>query len=361
MSQLSSPLNEILAEYDVVVVGSGYGGGVAASRLARSGRRVCVLERGKEWLPGDFPAKESDLIGEVQVDLPGKHIGSRTALFDIHNNDDISVVVGCGLGGTSLINANVSLRVNPRVFDEGAWPEGLLADVDTLVDEGYREAERMLRPVRYPADQPALAKLAAHRASAEALPGEFELTPINVNFEEFPDDLNHVGVTQRPCIHCGDCVSGCNHTAKNTTQTNYLADAWNHDAEIFTQASVRSLERAGDGWLVHYQSLASGEEKFDAPTQFVRADLVVAAGTLGTAEILLRSKLQGVSMSDQLGLHFTGNGDALGFGYNNSREINGVGFGAKRAEGRKPVGACITSVRATISPRATVTYHQSRS
>lgn len=345
MNQLSSPLNDIRPEYDVVVVGSGYGGGVAASRLARAGKRVCVFERGKEWLPGDFPQKKSELPGAVQIDLPQKHLGSRTALFDVHNNDDINVVVGCGLGGTSLINANVSLRVNPRVFDSQDWPRGLLADVDTLVADGYREAERMLRPVRYPDSQPTLDKLEAHRASSASLPGEFALTPINVNFDTFPDDLNHVGVVQRPCIHCGDCVSGCNHTSKNTTPTNYLADAWNHDAEIFTQASVRFLEPAGGGWLVHFQSLDSGEQAFDAPTQFVRADVVVlAAGTLGTTEILLRSQAGGVSMSDQIGRHFTGNGDALGFGYNNDRVINAIGFGAKRAEGREPVGACITSV-----------------
>ena len=154
MSQISNPIQDILPEYDVVVVGSGYGGGVAASRLARAGKRVCVLERGKERLAGDFPENEAEVIPEIQVDLIDKHLGSRTALFDIRNNEDINLVVGCGLGGTSLINANVSLRVDPRVFNSDDWPSGLLDDVDTLLQESYQHAETMLRPVTYPGEQP---------------------------------------------------------------------------------------------------------------------------------------------------------------------------------------------------------------
>lgn len=345
MSQISSPIQDMLPEYDVIVVGSGYGGGVAASRLARAGKRVCLLERGKEWLAGDFPDKEAEVFSEIQIDLADKHIGSRTALFDVRGNDDINVVVGCGLGGTSLINANVSLRADPRVFNSNDWPKGLLDDVDTLLNEGYEHAERMLRPVTYPENQPRLAKQEAHRASSANVTGEFALTPINVNFESLPNDTNHVGVTQKPCIHCGDCVSGCNHHAKSTTLMNYLPDAWNHGADIFTEVSARFVDRAGDDWLVHFQAVASGQERFDAPTQFVKAGVVVlAAGTLGTAEILLRSKARGLAMSEQVGQHFSGNGDALGFGYNNDYEINAIGFGSDSIDGREHVGACITSV-----------------
>jgi cholesterol oxidase len=112
---LSSSIGEIKPHYDVVVVGSGYGGGVAASRLARAKKRVCVLERGKELLPGDFPDTYAKFAKETQINLPAsvpgpEHIGPRTALYDFHVNDKMNVVVGCGLGGTSLINAGITMR-----------------------------------------------------------------------------------------------------------------------------------------------------------------------------------------------------------------------------------------------------------
>jgi cholesterol oxidase len=89
---------------------------------------------------------------------------------------------------------------------------------------------------------------------------------------------------------------------------NYLPDAWNHGAEIYTHVAVRHLERRNDRWVVHYHLLNSGREKFDAPTMFVTADLVIlGAGTLGSTEILLRSQAMGLSVSGRVGHHFTGN------------------------------------------------------
>ena len=119
MARLSSPVEGIRDHYTVVVVGSGYGGAIAASRLARAGQEVCVLERGKEFQPGEYPNTDAAALGEMQADLPDTHIGSRTGLYDLRVNQDINVFVGCGLGGTSLVNANVSLRAEPRVFDDG--------------------------------------------------------------------------------------------------------------------------------------------------------------------------------------------------------------------------------------------------
>src|SRR5512132_828889 len=104
---LSIPLERLREKYDVVVIGSGYGGAIAASRLARAGQSVCVLERGREFLAGEFPDTEPEMVRELQVDAPGERAGGRTALFALHVSPDMSVLVGCGLGGTSLINANV--------------------------------------------------------------------------------------------------------------------------------------------------------------------------------------------------------------------------------------------------------------
>src|SRR5260221_1580742 len=102
-TRLSSPIEDIQDHYTVVVVGSGYGGGIAASRLSRAGQRVCLLERGKERQPGEFPETEIEALEEMQVDVPEKHVELTNGLYDMRFNKDINVLVGCGLGGTSLI------------------------------------------------------------------------------------------------------------------------------------------------------------------------------------------------------------------------------------------------------------------
>lgn len=340
MTRLASPIQNIKSHYDVVVVGSGYGGAIAASRLSRAGQTVCLLERGKELQPGEYPDTQVEALCETQWDLPKLHNGPSTGLYDFHINDDITVFVGCGLGGTSLVNANVSLRAEPRVFDDPRWPQALRDDLETLMADGYRRAEEMLKPVAYPDSFPTLAKMEAMKKSAAFMQEEYFRTPINVTFE---DGINQVGVAQSACKLCGDCVSGCNHRAKNTVLMNYLPDAKNHGAEIYTRVSVRYVARAGNGWRVHYQLLDAGRERFDAPTMFISAQIVVlAAGTLGSTEILFRSRDAGLSVSDKLGENFTGNGDVLGFAYNNDVPINGVGFGSHSPEDRAPVGPCIT-------------------
>jgi cholesterol oxidase len=334
LRRLSLPLTEIEPHYTVVVVGSGYGGGVAASRLARAGQRVCVLERGREWLPGEFPNTEIEAVKEVQLNVFGKRTGRDDGLYEFHIDEDINVFKGCGLGGTSLVNANVSLEADPRVFERDCWPAELSGDPGGLLSSGYAHARAMLEPVTYPETLPRLRKQEAHRRSAEHVGLPFVRVPINVSFEDGP---NAVGVEQKACTLCGDCVTGCNHGAKNNVAMNYLPDAQNHGARIFTGTSVRWVERAGKQWRVHYQT-------DDASDGSVVADIVVlSAGTLGTTEILLRSKDRGLNLSPKLGELFTGNGDFLAFGYNNDVPINGVGFGAHPVKGREPVGPCITS------------------
>src|ERR1700731_3964440 len=98
MSRLSLPIENIKDHYKVLVVGSGYGGAIAASRLARAGQSVCVLERGREFLPGEFPDTQLELAGETQAQTPAGHVGSRTALMDFRFNKDMNVLIGCGLG-----------------------------------------------------------------------------------------------------------------------------------------------------------------------------------------------------------------------------------------------------------------------
>ncbi len=343
--RLSSPIEEIKDHYEVVVIGSGYGGSIAASRMARAGQQVCILERGKELQPGEYPDTLAKATKEFQVDLPEKHIGSETGLFNFHVNKDVNALVGCGLGGTSLINANVSLEAELNVLESPEWPEAFRADINTKVKVGYQRAREMLKPSPYPESYPHVPKLKALETSASVLSGNFYRPPINVNFEKFENGVNHVGVEQEPCNGCGDCVSGCNYKAKNTVLMNYLPDAKNFGAEIFTETSVKWIERENNRWLIHYEILGLGREKFDAPDLIVSADIVfVSAGTLGSTEILLRSAQKGLSMSNELGNHFSNNGDVLAFGYNCDEEINGIGFGDRSPQGREQVGPCITGI-----------------
>ncbi|MGB6165025.1 MAG: alpha/beta fold hydrolase [Pseudonocardiaceae bacterium] len=340
--RLASPVEDLQDHYEVIVVGSGYGGAITASRLARAGRQVCLLERGKELQPGEYPDTDAEVLTEMQFDFPDRHVGSRTALYDFRVNEDLNVFMGCGLGGTSLVNANVSLRADQRVFADPRWPEALRADLGTLVEDGYRRAEEMLKPTLLPEGVAGLRKLQALADSSAALPGRFNRAPINVTFT---DHVNHVGVEQKACTLCGDCVSGCNYAAKNTVLMNYLPDARNHGAKIFTRVAVRFVERRDDRWLVHYQLLDTGRELFDAPLLCVSAETVVlAAGTLGSTEILLRSAENGLPLSDQVGMRLTGNGDVIAFSYNSDQEVNGIGWGHRSGGEVGPVGPCITGI-----------------
>ena len=359
--------------YDVVVIGSGYGGAIAASRMARARRadgtqlNVALLERGREWLTGGFPDTALKAVPEMQISFHDRREGAETALYDLHVHDDLHVFVACGLGGGSLINAGAAVVPDPRVFADPLWPSELreeAARISTLtaarapaqalqcVDldddhlaDGYVRAAQMLRPAPYPRAWPTPAKLKALEAMAASTGAACARVPINVHFGAAGP--NHVGVEQAPCAGCGDCMTGCNHGAKNTLMMNYLPDAKRHGAEIYTHAIVTHLTRdpKGEHWLVHYRMAGSGEQDFHAAPNFVRAELVVlAAGALGSTEILLRSREQGLALSAQLGRQFTGNGDAFGFAYGMADRVNGVGSGGSLPPRDDPVGPCITGI-----------------
>jgi cholesterol oxidase len=351
MKRLSKPLSALQDRYDAIVIGSGYGGGIAASRLARMGYKVALLERGEELHPGEYPDTAAKTFERSQIDAPGIRKGKGTEFFDLRVNPDINVLVGCGLGGTSLINANVSLKADPRVFDDPLWPAGL-ADGD--LEEGYGRALAMLKPRPYPGGSdgwPALNKLRAMEKAAPEFGVPLSLPPLNVSFEA---GYNPAGVWQPACNLCGECCSGCPTGAKSTTLMNYLPDAEANGAEIFCGAQVRFVEKLeGGGWSVAYDPIAVGRANFDAEPLRVCADIVVlAAGTLGSTEILLRSRAQGLALSPALGSRFSGNGDVLAFGYNNDQPIDGIGFGWRAAaykwdepgEEARPVGPTIAGL-----------------
>ncbi len=337
MTRLARSLDSLKSHYDAVVVGSGYGGGVAALRLARAGKRVAVLERGREFATGEFPAKFSDMRQEMQVRGKRYGAGPDTALFDVRMGEDMHVLVGCGLGGGSLINAGVALRPDDRVFADAAWP-GQIAQ-DGLLEEGFARARAWLRPARF-ARAEEMTKFRALHASSMAL-GIAPIVPeVVVSFEPA---VNAAGIAQPACTLCGDCCAGCNVGAKNTVALTYLPAAAQHGAEIFTHARVRHVSKAKDGgWAVHIERLgeASRANKHDLA---VTADIVVlAAGTLGSTEILLRSREKGLEVSDRLGQRFSANGDIIAFGYGASLPVNAIGVGHPAKIGGMEIGAAVS-------------------
>lgn len=345
MSRLSTPLSELKPFYDVIVVGSGYGGAIAASRMARCGLTVAVLEKGKEFVSGEFPTTLAEATKEMQMSSSEKHIGSKNGLYEFVAGQDITVFKGCGLGGTSLINANVSIEPEPAVFNDPRWPVEIRSNLDSF-REGLARAKAMLKPLPYPEGRdgyPILNKTKGMRKSAAAMGAEFRLAEINVSFHDY---VNDEGVERKKCNNCGDCVTGCNHNAKNTTATNYLPDARNHGVEIFVEAGVSHIKRHGDRWTVYFEPYNACRDVFDAPLLFTQARMVfLSGGALGSTEILLRSARHGLSLSPMLGKRFTGNGDVLGFGYNNDHPINGIGLGTRLIPGKvDKVGPCITGI-----------------
>ena len=127
---------ELAPEYDAVVVGSGYGGGVAASRLARMGYSVAVLEQGRLWRPGDFPttAKSRRKVTRIAGLLP--NVGDPTGLYRLTVGKGLTVFAATGVGGGSLINAGVTIRPNLNRLRNEGWPEAVVGD--GLIEEGFR-------------------------------------------------------------------------------------------------------------------------------------------------------------------------------------------------------------------------------
>jgi choline dehydrogenase-like flavoprotein len=351
--------------YDVVVVGSGYGGAVAAARFAgavdrkANTLRVCVLERGNEYVRGSFPSRLSELPGYVRYsryDDP-KVKGRRDGLFDLRIGADVSVVLASGLGGGSLINAAVAERATEALRDP-AWPDAIRRDPGELA-EFYRRAERMLgvkttRAFTHYAKYRAFEKFVQHFAAFEAFTwgrpaGETRVDPVvpaHLAIRSDPAGPNDQGVHQEPCIGCGDCVTGCNFGAKNTLAVNYLPEARRKGAELYTGATVLYLERAAAGeaarWRVTFR-LTTGKGPA-AKLHEVRAKhVVLAAGALGSPEILMRSRARGLQLSTRLGTRFSGNGDMISALYGQRGNVN-ASAREDKPFGKREVGPTITGI-----------------
>lgn len=330
---------------DAVVIGSGFGGSVAAYRLAEAGTSVVVLERGKAYPPGGFPRRPREMSTNVWDPSRGYH-----GLFDVWTFRGIEALVASGLGGGSLIYANVLLRKDERWFVHEHpvgggfehWPVGR-ADLDPH----YDRVERMLGAQRFPLGAPGYpspSKTLALRDAAAGLGLEWGLPPLAVTFatagrpaavsEPIPDSPypNIHGLPRRTCRLCGECDVGCNEGSKNTLDHTYLSAAKHHGADIRTRCEAHSIERReGGGYVVGYvhygpehEGVRTNTDKL--PLTRIGCDRVVlAAGTLGTTGLLLRNRSAFPDLGPALGTRFCGNGDLLG-----------IVLDAHRLGGRKP-------------------------
>jgi cholesterol oxidase len=311
--KLSRHASQMANAYDVLVIGSGYGGSICAAELSsalKPGKTIAMLERGKEWLPGSFP----DTLTSVSNAMTTK---DKLGLFDVSTHPDMIVLAGSALGGTSVINANVAKIPEDSIFKNGIWPKGLNGD---LLEPHFQRVRRILN-VR-PSPVGASSKMRAHQMTANAMTrsNHYQVLDLAVNRHGGGDtSLNAQGMIQRNCNDCGDCMTGCNVGAKNTLPYNYLPLARQNGAQIFCEGEVSHIEKDDLGYTVQVtvRSPISGDWApppgvYNEFTRKIRAKVVIlTAGTLGTTGILLRSGRAGLPMSKKLGERFSGNGDYM--------------------------------------------------
>ena len=278
-----------------MIVGSGFGGGVTACRLAEAGWRVCVLERGRRFGRDDFPERPEQAPGMLWH--PSLN---PSGMFELRLMRDVAVVTAAGVGGGSLVYANVQLRAPASVFEDERWPAAISRGV---LDPYYDRTEEALEPRATP---PGLRKLMAFDTMAARAGLSSERLPLAVHFGE---EREHPfsGVPQRGCENLARCDIGCPRHAKNTVDITYLARAERFGAVVRPLEEVQRLERADGGWRISYRCLdGAGSGSLEAPV------VVLAAGTLGSTRLLLKNRRRLGGLSPALGARFSGNGDALG-------------------------------------------------
>ena len=324
------------SHFDAIIVGSGFGGSVTAYRLAEAGMRVLVLERGRAYPPGSF-TRSPYRARESFWDPPRGLVG----MYHYWSFKGIDALVSAGLGGGSLIYANVFLRKDENWFvqediSDGGYEYWPVTRAD--LDPHYDRVEQMISLQRYPFDHEPYAstpKTIAFKEAAEANGLEWFLPQLAVTFanegrppvpgEAIEEELPNLhGRTRTTCQLCGECDVGCNFGSKNTLDYNYLTHAKHQGAEIRTLADVRRIApREGGGYTVMYADL--GEHPEHPVTYELTCDhLVLAAGTLGTANLLLRNRSAFPRLSRKLGTRFCGNGDLLTLALNTSKVTDGV-------------------------------------
>lgn len=277
-------------DVDVAVVGSGFGGGVAALRHAQAGRRVTVLEQGRRLSADDLVAggrSARRLLWEPRLGLTGYF--RQTALRHV------VVVHGIGVGGGSIVYAAVLLQPSTDAWTAPGWA-GTGADWGAELAPYYAEASRMLGVETNPdtGHQDRWLRAAAQAMGVEAT---FAPTPQGISFAD--------------CVRCGACITGCAHGAKNSIDRTYLAQAEALGADVVPRSKVVRLTRLAEGWAL---DVVDPLARRTAPRRVVAREVVLAGGVLGTTELLLASRDRWRSipwLSPALGRHVRTNSEAF--------------------------------------------------
>lgn len=293
--------------YHVAVVGSGFGGSVAALRLAEKGYRVLVLEKGRRWQPGDFPVSNWNIPRSFWFPRFGCH-----GIWGLKLLHDVLVLHGVGVGGGSLVYANTLMEPPSGVWQDPGW--GPLRERVRDILRHCPTVLRMLGAATNPqlgAADEALRRAAARRERE----GSFAPTRVGVFFGEpgveVPDPyFGGEGPPRVGCTFCGACMTGCRVGAKNTLDRNYLFLAEKKGATIQAESEVVAVAPApGGGYLLHWRRPGSARVGGVVAAERV----VLAAGVLGTVKLLLECKRQGLlpALSPRVGFGVRTNNEAL--------------------------------------------------
>jgi cholesterol oxidase len=287
--------------FDAIVVGSGFGGSIAACRLAEAGHSVLVLERGRRYRPGDFPRDVTAIDALFWRRRRGRQ---AIGLYDVRFFSDMGCVVAAGVGGGSLVYANVNVRPDEKVFDDPRWPAGTSRDT---LNPYYDRVAKMLDVAPIPVGQ-SMPKRDRFRYAAQQL-GRPVFDPDES--VHWPAATAYAASTRhRACEFLAECEFGCQIGAKHTADTTYLAEAEDRGAIVRPGRLVVGLRPVADGYSVVHRNVLTGAQEVT-----VAKRVVLAAGTLGTNELLMRCRDQDATLpalSRALGQGFSANGDFLG-------------------------------------------------
>ena len=296
-------------DFDVVVIGSGFGGSVAALRLTEKGYKVCVLEAGRRFSDKDFPKTSWRLRRFLFLPRLG-----LTGIQRIHVLPDVLILAGAGVGGGSLVYANTLYKPPASYFEDKQWSK--ITNWDQELSPWYDQASRMLgvaqNPYFSPSDQ-AMKQVADQMGVGHT----FKLAPLGVYFgdgaavKSKDPFFGGVGPDRSGCLQCGACMTGCRHNAKNTLPKNYLGLAEKAGAKVFPEHTVTKVEQLSDGsWVITARKSSAW---FGGKRRFSASQVVMAAGTYNTQKLLHKMKSTDVlpKISDQLGKLSRTNSEAL--------------------------------------------------
>ncbi|WP_408642127.1 FAD-dependent oxidoreductase [Speluncibacter jeojiensis] len=298
-----------MSDFDVLVVGSGFGGSVTALRLTEKGYRVGVLEAGRRFADDEFAKTSWDLRRFLWAPKLGCYGIQR-----VHLLRDCLILAGAGVGGGSLNYANTLYKPPASFFDDPQWRD--ITDWDDELTPYYEQGRRMLGVVRNPHMTPA-DEVIKSVADDMGVGDTFIQTPVGVFFGEPGETVTDpyfggVGPDRTGCIECGECMTGCRHGAKNTLIKNYLGLAEKAGARIIPLTTVTGLTERGDGsWAVETERTGALVRK--QPRTYTAQHVVMAAGTWGTQNLMHRMKDGGrlPRLSDRVGVLTRTNSESI--------------------------------------------------